>query len=108
MSCVETYSCNTYSVDGMEVNSSVAEQWLHDSSARICPECTIRNIPGAGWAFPSMAADDSTSWSLSFSATYKGIQLTNAALTEALGLSGKSAAIDPMYCSANVISAMKK
>src|SRR5437588_2254466 len=31
ISCVETYSCNTYSVDGMEVNSSVAEQWLHDS-----------------------------------------------------------------------------
>jgi len=43
-------------------------------------------VRGAGWAFPSVGANNSLNWSFSFSAAYNGQTLTNAGLAETLGL----------------------
>jgi RHS repeat-associated protein len=85
--CYLTFSCTVYTDSvGMQIDSQVAEQELHNGSGVICPQCAVTAVNGAGFAFPSVGADDSISWSFSFAATNKGVSLTDAALAEMLGL----------------------
>ena len=50
----------------------------------------VTPIDGGGFAFPTVAADGSISYTFSFDATYKGVPLTNAGLAETLGLPTRS------------------
>ena len=71
--CYLTFSCTAY-VDefGMQLDSQFAQAALQNGSGAKCPQCVATNVPGAGWAFPSLGADDSISWAFSFSADYVG------------------------------------
>jgi hypothetical protein len=80
-------SCTVF-VDafGMQVDSHFAQEALHNGSGAICPQCAVTSVRGGGFAFSSLGADNSISWSFSFPTVYAGIELTNAALAETLGL----------------------
>ncbi len=86
--CYLTFSCTAYHDQfGMSIDAQLAQMELQNGTAVNCPNCVATSIPGAGWAIPSVAADDSISWSFTFSATTSsGKPITPAALTERFGL----------------------
>ena len=74
-------------LDGLPMDCGTVFGVYDSGGAVICgSSCGPVAIPGVGFAFPSYGDDDSISWSFSFSATEKGITLTDAALAEVLGL----------------------
>ena len=81
--------------DGFEMPCDMVTDLLQSGAAVECPQCQIRNIPGAGWALPTVGGDNSITWSFSFPTVYGGNQLPNAGLAEALGLPTSLSGVSP-------------
>ena len=79
------FSCT---VDGLACGGNGGLGFLGRNGTALLPSglSVVTPIDGGGFAFPTVAADGSISYTFSFDATYKGVPLTNAGLAETLGL----------------------
>jgi RHS repeat-associated protein len=79
------FSCT---VDGLACGGNGGLGFLGSNGTALLPSglSVVTPIDGGGFAFPTVAADGSISYTFSFDATYKGVPLTNAGLAETLGL----------------------